>query len=268
MKTVIKAVAVAATLLVSTAAMATVVVASDNFETGTVGQGVAGTNGGTGWANAWQTAQTAANAPKVVATSTMEGTKALQFTKNDDNAATRTLATAMTGDVFVKFTFQYSGATLGINDFLGFWLGNSDGPNIGLKSNCANSTGTCSNDAFVRTGGNAGSMLDNSDLSPNTTYVLYGHLYKSGASTTYTNFDAWLNPTAAEMLSLTGADATFSGNSNLSSISTVGFRSVNLGGNLAVRVDDISISAVPEPTTIALFGAAMLGMGALRRRRA
>ena len=247
--------------------MATVVVASDNFESGTAGLSVATTNGGTGWATGWQTAQTAANAPKVVTTATMEGTKALQFATNNDNAAYRTLSTAMTSDVFVRFEFQYSGGPLGINDFLGFWFGNSDGPNIGLKSNCANNAGTCTNDAFVRTGGSGGSMLDNSDLSDGVTYVLYGHLYKTTGSATYTNFDAWLNPTAAEMINLATPDATYSGKTALGSIGTVGFRSVNIGGNVTVRVDDITISAIPEPTTIALFGAALLGMGALRRRR-
>ena len=99
------------------------------------------------------------------------------------------------------------------------------------------------------------------------TYVLYGHLYKTAGSTTYINFDASLNPTAAEMIDLTSPDATYSGKTAMGSIGTVGFRSANIGGNVTVRVDDITISAIPEPATIALFGAALLGMGALRRRR-
>ena len=38
-----------------------------------------------------------------------------------------------------------------------------------------------------------------------TTYTLMGYLQKTGTSTVYNRFDFWLNPTAQEMATLTGA---------------------------------------------------------------
>jgi hypothetical protein len=242
-------------------AVATTVIAADNFESGNAaGASVVGSAGGTGWASAW----TSPTAASTIATPIgMEGDKSLQISTNNSAIVSRALTTAVSGDVLVRFEFQYSGI-LQQNDFLGFWFGNSNGPNVGLKANC--DIAGCTNDVFVRTNGNT-QMLPNSDLTADTTYVLFAHLYKTNGSTTYNNFDAWLNPSDAEMISLTNPTMKSSGISSIASFSTIGFRSENLSNGVFVRVDDISISAIPEPTTIALFGAALLGMGALRRRR-
>ncbi|MDQ2822716.1 MAG: PEP-CTERM sorting domain-containing protein [Pseudomonadota bacterium] len=268
MKTVINTLAIAASLLLSGSAMAvaTTVVASDNFEQGNAaGTSVKNSAGGSGFASGWKT-DLSTSAPVIIAPGVaMEGANALQLSTKSNAAAYRDLSSAISGDVLISFQFQYTG-TLGDNDFLGFWFGNSDGPNIGLKANCGGSA-TCTNDAFVRTNSTA-KMLDNSNLVAGTTYVMFGHLYKTGGSVNYNNFDAWLNPTAAEMLSLTTPDATSKGASTISSFSTIGFRTDNLDNNVTVRVDNLQISAIPEPTSIALFGAALLGMASLRRRRA
>ena len=261
MKTVFNAIAFASALLVSGSAMAvaTSVIASDSFTDGkAVGTSVAGSGGGTGWAGNWVSPSAASTIVD------MDGSKALQISTNNAAIVSRTLSESMSGDLVVRFEFQYSGV-LGRNDFLGFWLGNSNGPNIGLKANCDAVSG-CTNDAFVRTT-SATKMLPDSDLLANTTYVMFGHLYKTDGSTTYNHFDAWLNPTDAEMNGLVNPDVKSSGASSIASFNTIGFRSDNLDNGVTVRVDNISISAIPEPTTIALFGAALLGMGALRRRR-
>ncbi len=264
MKQVFNAMALAATLLASGSAMAvaTTVIAADNFENGNAaGTSIVGSAGGTGWASAWASPTATST---IVTPIGMEGNKSLQISTNNNAIVSRALTTAISGDVLVRFEFQYSGALEG-NDFLGFWFGDSNGPNVGLKANCGGTT--CTNDAFVRTNSNA-QMLPNSDLLAETTYVLFAHLYKTNGSATYNHFDAWLNPSNAEMVSLTNPRMTSTGVSSIASFSTIGFRSDNLNNGVVVRVDDISISAIPEPTTIALFGAALLGMCGLRRRRA
>lgn len=267
MKIVLGVIALATSLLSSSAmAVAVSVAAADNFEQAALGT-VVGTAGGTGWASGWQSGL-GATAPTVVnPVSTMQGNQSLQFSANSNTAAFRNLTTEISGDVLVRFAFQYSGV-LGGNDFLGLYFGTAnqgnDGPNLGLKANCG---GACAagQDGFVRLGATS-QFLAGSDLVAGQTYVLFGHLYKTSGSATYNNFDAWLNPTDAEMQSLTNPDAQARGASSVASFSTVGFRTANLSDGVTVRVDDFSISAIPEPATIALFGAALLGIGALRRR--
>lgn len=250
-----------AALFASSTALAGTVVATENFEADALGS-VIGQTGGTGWASGWQSALSGAVGPKVVLEN---GDNALQLSTASTSAAYRELSGAISTDVFIRFEFSYSG-TLGQNDFLGLWFGSSSGPNIGLKANCDTNGTTCIDDAFVRTGNNTTQMLSNSNLLADTTYVLFGHLYKTGTSTTYNRFDAWLNPSALEMSTLTNPSATSTGNSSLSSFTTLGFRTDNIDNNVTVRVDNLEVS-VPEPTSIALLGAAMLAMGGLRRRR-
>ena len=268
MKIVLGVIALATSLLTSGSAMAVAVsiAAADNFEQAALGT-VVGTTGGTGWASGWQSGL-GATAPTVVnPASAMQGNQSLQFSANSNTAAFRNLNTAMSGDVLVRFAFQYSGV-LGGNDFLGLYFGTAnqgnDGPNLGLKANCG---GTClgGEDGFVRLGSSS-QFMAGSDFVAGQTYVLFGHLYKTSGSVTYNNFDAWLNPTNAEMQSLSNPDARATGASSVASFSTIGFRTANLDNGVTVRVDDVSISAIPEPATIALFGVALLGIGALRRR--
>lgn len=238
-------------LLLSQVASASIVVASDSFATN---GGIAAKTGGNGWDGAW-------DGVSPTATVTANG---LTFTGNSPDAASRSLAYAQSGSVFVDFTLSFSGA-LQQNDFLGFWFENSNGPNIGLKGNC--DAAGCTDDLFVRNTPTSTKMLASSALSPNTTYHIFGHLYKTTPGGTYNRFDAWLNPTAAEMANLTGADARSTTNTYLSSVERIGFRSANLSNGVSVTIDNLRLQAVPEPGTFALLGLGMLGLGLSLRRR-
>jgi hypothetical protein len=45
------------------------------------------------------------------------------------------------------------------------------------------------------------------------------------------------------------------------------FGGMNLGVDDGFRIESIVIEQIPEPMTLALFGSALLGLGAARRRR-
>lgn len=167
--------------------------------------------------------------------------------------------------VYINFDFTYSGV-LGNNDFFGAFFGSSTGPSFGLKANGGN--GSTTSDLFVRLGGTDGTFLAGSNLVAGTRYELLGYLSKSGNSSgNYNTLSLWVNPTANEIASLRGADITIKGDSGLSSITSAGYRTVNIDNGVSLNVGDISVNAVPEPGSLALFGLAAAGLGFVRRRK-
>jgi len=167
--------------------------------------------------------------------------------------------------VYINFGFTYSG-TLENNDFFGAFFGSSTGPSFGLKANGGN--GSTTNDLFVRMGGTDGTFLKNSDLVAGAYYELVGYLSKSGNSSgNYNTLSLWVNPSANEIASLSGADLTITGNSGLASITSVGYRTINIDKGVTLNVGDINVNAVPEPGTLALMGLAAAGLGFMRRRK-
>jgi hypothetical protein len=195
---------------------------------------------------------------------------------NSDNVVAEVLfPITASQDVFVDFSVQFTG-TIDANNFLGLWFGydapgtsndkniagsHTDGPNIGVKTQVGSGA-----DLFVRDTGTDASWLTGSNITPGQSYHLFGHLYKSAGSATYDRFDAWLNPTADEITSLTGADATSILNSGMTEINAFGFRSANLNQD-AITVSGLTIQAVPEPSVLTLFGLGLVGMVAARRRQ-
>lgn len=256
---------IAATLTATVGlSQAAVVVAADNFDSYTPGA-IAGANGGTGWASAW----TGSNGASVVAVTgadaPMSGNAARFGTPNNNNAATRQLGqTVSNSAVFVDFLLQFDSGVISNNDFLGLWFGNQDGPNIGLKANCGTG-GNCTADLFARTTGSDGVFSTNIEIGQ--TLRLVGLLEKTGNASNYNRYSLWVDPTAGELASFTGADVVFTGNSNISSFSTIGFRSVNLGTADGVYIDNLRIGVIPEPGSLALVGAALLGLGFAARRK-
>lgn len=165
----------------------------------------------------------------------------------------------------ISFDFTYTGKFEN-NDFFGAYFGSSTGPSFGLKANGGN--GSTTSDLFVRMGGTNGTFLSGSNLVAGTHYALVGYLSKSGnSSANYDTLSMWVNPTAAELASLSGADITIKGDSGFASLATVGYRTVNIDNGVTLRVGDIDVNAVPEPGTLALMGLAAAGLGAVRRRK-
>lgn len=209
----------------------------------------------------------AAGAAQAGMVNLVSDTTAKTISTNSDSIVKYDLSSAQTGGVMVDYTFSFTG-TLQDNDFLGFWFGNYQGPNFGMKANCGSG---CANDLFVRDSGSGGVFLNNSNLTAGTQYHLMAYLHKTNGASFYNTIDMWLDPTADEMTSLTGADITstdkVADKYAVSSFNTVGFRSANIDNGVVLTVNGVSVNAVPEPGTVTLLGIAAAGLGMARRRK-
>lgn len=209
----------------------------------------------------------ASGSSKIVSAEKDPSNKVLQFTGNHNEAVKFGFA-KQGDDMFVSFDFSYTG-TMTRNTFIGVSFGGQvSSPSIGIKANCDDASGVCKNDVFVRMSDKTTVMMAGSDLAPKTNYTIFGRLYKEKGSTTYNRFDAWLDPTTAELQSLMGWNASATGKTTLSSVDTLGIRTAFLDGKSTLQIDNLEVSQVPEPGILSLFGLALAGVALSRRKRA
>ncbi|MBY0457820.1 MAG: hypothetical protein K2V38_10815, partial [Gemmataceae bacterium] len=189
-----------------------------------------GKAGGTGFAGAWTS-----NLGSVV-----DGE--YQVGGNNFDAATRKLASAITGDVYFGFDFRFLGH-LDVNDFASLWFddGTSTGdhtavPNVGLKAQRGNGAGE--EDAFIRLSG-VGGTFHPTRLVEGETYRIVGKLSKVAAKDNpglayYNAMQLWVDPAAEADFSV----GTVGAKPKLASISRIGIRTANLDVNRWTKARD------------------------------
>jgi len=234
-------------------------IASDDFLDSDFDNELHGENGGAGWSGAWSASTGSTELVDVSYSYTVPGgglitaNSALQVSGNNNSLVSRSLASSQSDEVYISFLMNFADGAITNNDFTVWWFNDYNGPNIGIKANQGDGSGP--EDVVART--NGGSVYSQ-DLGIDTTHLVVGHLYKSGAGN-YDRYALWVDPAADDFAS---PDDTATGSSDISSFTTVGIRSVNLTGDdsinfaalrLGTEWTDVVEGAVPPPPTETIF---------------
>ncbi len=243
------------------------IIASDDFE-----------GGESGWSGSWNY-----NNPATAGESASAG--AMVVNGNSPGYASRDLSSTVTSDFFFAFTMDTSSLVDSPNQIVQFYFDSdptvapgqnpySFAPSIGLK---VDKGGVGVADFEVRFGYSPQVYSDAvqiNGVNAVDNVGIVGRLSKSNG-TTYDTFDLWLTSDLAgfpNFGTLGPPQATAVSNSSLlSSVSEVGVFSSMLASGDTVLLDNVVMSTVPEPMTMALWGiggVAGLVYSARRRRAA
>ena len=191
----------------------------------------------------------------------------------------RNLASPQNGNgIFVSFLYSNTadsggGSTMAAGKQLFVWLGNSNGPRVGI-----NGTGGIGNEFFVQTDANSTAASTGGSIQKGKVYYIVAFLFKSTAVSTgpFDRMALWVNPSSAGLFSpLAVASLGTNTADALTSFQTLGMEAwamqngdSNLFSNFLIGnswATMMAASPVPEPASLALLGAALLSVGLMKR---
>ncbi|QEP43333.1 hypothetical protein D5085_09485 [Ectothiorhodospiraceae bacterium BW-2] len=223
---------------------------SDSFEQHPGNSSITGYDGGNGWGSAWDgnssTQQVIDSQANPLQYSTAGecvegGSRALKLFGNHNQSALRTLNQPREQqDIYVSILVRFSGSQEN-NKFMALWFNSSSyttHPNIGIKMNRGNGSGP--EDFFVRTTSSNDSYA--TDIQSDSTYFIVGKLSKQSdsPSANYSHYQLWVNPSTLES-EPPPTTTTGIANSAISSLNSIGFRTVNLQPDDSITIDHIRI---------------------------
>ncbi|QNN22261.1 PEP-CTERM sorting domain-containing protein [Planctomycetales bacterium ZRK34] len=254
--------------------------AYDGFESYSSGSNLNGLNGGDDWANAWSSDASDVSVQSISLddpNGTVDGgDQAMRIqpganTGDNTSVLSRDFA-AMTGDVYLGLLIRVSSFEDG--DFLQIQLsdgaaGNSsDTLSIGVQQSAGNPF-------FARVGQSSNDSVNASTQAADDTDFLLVAKFSKDGNGQYANTDLFINPTDPYHEPAIADAAASSSAPSITQLSHFTIRLFSFESDDVVYLDEIRIASsfaeavgVPEPASIGLLGAGVLGLISRRRRRA